>query len=205
MAWYNPTDPAQRNWALGGLAVLVLIVPFNMYFLTPRNDQNDVVRDRLESLEIRNRQATAIIARGGVDELRRRMEQYSRHVARLEELIPGQEEVASLLNDIQGRARNTNIDVQGLDPEPPQPAGPYTRTTYQMTVVGEYHDVARFLTEIASLSRIVTPVQVELELFGQPQTRRDMEYPVRATFRIETYVLPDQSALPPAELPGDRP
>lgn len=203
MAWYNPSDPVQRNWMLGGLGVLVLIVPFNMYYLTPRNEENDIVRDRLESLEIQNRQAQVIIARGGVDELRRRMEQYTRHVDRLEELIPGQEEVASLLNDIQARARFTNIDVQGLDPEPPQTAGPYTRTSYQMTVVGEYHDVARFLTEVASLSRIVTPVQVELELFGQPQTRRDMEYPVQATFRIETYVLPEQSALPPAELPGD--
>lgn len=203
MAWYNPADPVQRNWGLGGLAVLVLIVPFNMYFMTPRDEANDVVRDRLESLEIQNRQAQVIIARGGVDELTRRMEQYTRHVDRLEELIPGQEEVASLLNDIQARARATDIDVQGLDPEPAQPAGPYTRTSYQMTVVGEYHDVARFLTEVASLSRIVTPVQVELELFGQPQTRRDMEYPVQATFRIETYVLPDQSALPPAALPGD--
>lgn len=74
MAWYNPSDPVQRNWALGGLALLVVMVPFNMYFLTPRNEENDVVRDRLESLEIQNRQATSIIARGGVDELRRRME-----------------------------------------------------------------------------------------------------------------------------------
>lgn len=203
MAWYNPTDPVQRNWMLAGLAVLVVIVPFNMYYLAPRQEANDVVRDRLETLDIQNRQAQVIIARGGVDELRRRMDQYTRHVDRLEELIPGEEEVASLLNDIQGRARGTNVDVQGLDPEPPETAGPYTKTSYQMTVVGEYHDVARFLTQIASLSRIVTPVQVDVQLFGQPQSRPDMEYPVQATFRIETYVLPDQAALPAAQMPGD--
>ena len=143
-----------------------------------------------------------IIARGGVDELRRRMDQYTRHVDRLEDLIPGQEEVASLLNDVQTQARLADVDVLGLDPEAAQSAGPYTRTGYQMTVVGEYHDVARFLTEIASLSRIVTPVQVDLQVFGQPQTRPDMESPVQATFRIETYVLPEQASLP-AELPGE--
>ena len=90
----------------------------------------------------------------------------------------------------------------GLDPEPTEPAGPYNKTGYQMSVVGEYHNVARFLTEIASLSRIVTPVQVDIELFGTPLTRPTMENPVQAIFRIETYVLPEQAALTAAELPG---
>jgi type IV pilus assembly protein PilO len=202
MAWYNPTDPVQRNWMLGGLVLLVLIVPFNMYYLTPRNEENDVVRDRLESLDIQNRQAQVIIARGGVDELRRRMDQYTRHVDRLEELIPGEEEIATLLNDIQAQARVAGVDPLSLDPEPPETAGPYTRTSYQMTVVGEYHDVARFLTAIASLPRIVTPVQMDIAIFGNPQSRPEMEFPIQATFRIETYVLPDQSSLP-TEMPGE--
>ena len=202
MAWYNPTDPTQRNWMLGGIAMLAVAGLFYQFYLPPRNEANDQVRDRLESLDVQNRQAQVIIARGGVDELRRRMDQYTRHVDRLEELIPGQEEVAALLNDIQTQARLTNVDPLGLDPEPPQPTGPYTRTSYQMTVVGEYHDVGRFLTSIASLSRIVTPVEVDISIFGQPQTRPDMEFPIQATFRIETYVLPEQGSLP-AELPGE--
>jgi len=201
MAWYNPTDPVQRNWMLGGLGLLVLIVPFNMYIMTPRHEANGLVQDRLESLDIDNRQAGVILARGGGD-LEERMALYERHVARLEELIPAREEVVVLLDDIQARARSSNVDVIGLDPEPTELAGPYNKTGYQMSVVGEYHDVARFLTEIASLSRIVTPVQVDIALFGTPLTRPTMENPVQATFRIETYVLPDQAALAPAELPG---
>lgn len=199
MAWYNPTDPTQRNWMLGGLAILVLIIPFNMYFLAPRQEENDVVRDRLESLDIQNRQAAVIVARGG-NELEERMALYQRHVARLEELIPAQEEVAVLLDDIQARARARDVEVQALDPEPTEPAGPYDRTGYLMSVVGEYHDVARFLTDIASLSRIVTPVQVDLSVYSAPQSL-DMESPIQANFRIETYVLPDESRVPPAELP----
>ena len=202
MAWYNPTDPTQRNWGLGGIGVIALAVLFNQFYVPPRTEANEVVRDHVETLDVQNRQAQVVIARGGVDELRRRMDQYTRHVDRLEELIPGQEEVASLLNDIQGQARLAGVDVLGLDPEPPEVAGPYTKTSYQMTVVGEYHDVGRFLTQVASLSRIVTPVQVDLSIFGQPQSRPGMDFPVQATFRIETYVLPDQASLP-TELPGD--
>lgn len=200
MAWYNPTDPTQRNWMLFGLALLVLIVPFVMYYEGPRDETIEGLRDRLETLNIQNRQAAVILARGGQD-LEERMALYERHVSRLEELIPAQEEVPVLLDDIQRRARLVGVEVQGLDPEPTEAAGPYNRTGYLMSVVGEYHDVARFLTDIASLSRIVTPVQVEVERFPTPQTFPDMESPVVATFRIETYVLPDQASLAPAALP----
>jgi len=202
MAWYNPTDPTQRNWMLGGIVVLALIYPFLSFFMTPRNEANDVVRDRLESLEIQNRQAGVILARGGED-LENRMATYERHVARLEELIPAQEEVPALVDDIQSRARVADVEVVGLDPEPTEPAGPYNRTGYQMTVVGDYHDVGRFLTEIASLPRIVTPVQVDMESYSGVSQRADMIAPILATFRIETYVLPDgAAAIAPAELPG---
>lgn len=201
MAWYNPSDPTQRNWMVGGLVALLLIVPFYMYLLTPKQDENLVVQGRLDALNTQNLQAGVILAQGGGD-LEERMALYERHVARLEELIPAQEEVALLLDDIQTRARLVDVDVQSLDPEPTEPAGPYNRTGYAMTVIGEYHSVARFLTEIASLSRIVTPVQVDLELAPNFLAYPDMESPVTASFRIETYVLPDQAALPPAELPG---
>lgn len=201
MAWYNPTDPTQRNLMLIGILLLAAIIPFRMYYVAPRNEANDVVRERVEALDIQNRQAGVILARGGAD-LEERMALYERHVARLEELIPAQEEVPVLLDDIQNRARLVDVDVQALDPEPSEAVGPYNRTGYQMTVVGEYHAVGRFLTEIASLSRIVTPVQLDLQLLTNRQPYPDMDYPVQATFRIETYVLPDQAALAPAELPG---
>lgn len=200
MAWYNPTDPTQRNYMVLGIIFLLGIIPFYMYYQTPQVEEMDVVRERLETLDIQNRQAQVILARGGQD-LEERMALYQRHVARLEELIPAQEEVPVLLDDIQRRARLAGVEMQGLDPEPTQAAGPYNQTGYQMSVVGEYHDVARFLTEIASLSRIVTPVQVEVELFPNAITFPDMESPVIANFRIETYVLPEQSSVAPAELP----
>lgn len=197
MAWYNPSDPKQRNWMLAGLGMLVIMVPFYMYVVTPGDESNDEVRDRLESLDKQNRQAALITVQGGIPELEERMAAYQRHVARLEQLIPGQEEVAALLDDIQARARLVDVDVLSLAPEPTETAGPYNRTGYAMTVVGEYHSVARFLTEIASLSRIVTPLQVDVSVFPSPQTYDNMVSPVQASFRIETYVLPDASAVLP--------
>jgi type IV pilus assembly protein PilO len=201
MAWYSvPTDPTQRNWFLGALVALVLIVPYQMYLLTPRREANAALLQRIEGLEVVNRRASVVSAQGGA-ELQERLALYERHVARLEQLIPAQEEVPALIDDVSQRARAMNIEVQVLQPQPAEPGQYYTRTAYNMSVIGEYHDVGRFLAEVASLSRIVTPVQLDLQLYGTPDQFPDMESPVVATFQIATYVLPDPNAPPPAPAP----
>ena len=195
MAWYNPTDPTQRNWMVAGIVALLIIVPFRMYYLAPRDLENQEMGDRLESLETQNRRASVLAAQGGGD-LEERMALYERHVARLEQLIPAAEEVAILADDIANQARQRGVELQRMVPEPRQPGTYYDQSTYSMAVVGEYHGVARFLTDIASLSRIVTPIELDLQLFQQPNLFPDMEAPVQAQFRIQTYVLPDPSAAP---------
>ncbi len=197
MAWYNPTDPTQRNWLLFGLIVIALVIPYRMYILSDMQAENDAVRTRVSSLEEQNRRAGVLAVRGGGD-LQERMALYERHVAQLEELIPGQEEVPALLDDIGNRARLADVDLISLAPEAPEPQEFYTRRAYALSVVGEYHSVARFLTEVASLSRIVTPVQLDVQLYVQPQQYPDLVSPVLATFRIETYVLPEPGSQPPA-------
>lgn len=202
MPWYNPDDPIQRNWMVGGLTFLLLIVPYNMYLLGPRQEENVELQAQVESLETVNRRASVLAAQGGGD-LQERLALYEAHVAQLEELIPGREEVPALIDDIGTRARILDVDVRELQPQPREPGEHYDRTAYNMAAVGEYHAVARFLTEIASLSRIVTPTQVEVSPFGQPQQYRDLESPVQVIFRIETYVLPEPSTDPaPAQIGG---
>lgn len=197
MAWYNPTDPTQRNWMVAGIVALLLIVPFRMYLLAPKQEENDSLRNRLEALETQNRRASVLAAQGGGD-LEERMALYERHVQRLEQLIPAAEEVAILADDIANRARVRGVELQRMVPEPRVPGTYYDQSTYSMAVVGEYHDVARFLTDIASLSRIVTPMELDVQLFQQANLFPDMESPVQAVFRIQTYVLPDPAAQPPA-------
>lgn len=175
--------------------MLVLIIPFNMYLLGPRREANEATQTDVERLVTMNRRASVLSAQGGGD-LEARLALYERHVARLEELIPARDEVIPLLNDIQARARLYNVAVDGLDPEPTAAVGPYDLQAYTMAVIGEYHAVGRFLTAIANLPRIVTPVQLEIEVFSNTNQYPDLESPVRATFRIETYVFANRAAEP---------
>ena len=201
MAWYNPSDPKQRNALLIAIVLLALIYPFRSFWYNGKRQEVDAMQVRLETLQDQNRRAQVLAARGGGD-LEERMALYERHVTKLEELIPAAEEVAGLLDDISVRARQVDADVARMIPEPAEQGAFYTKTSYDMSVIGEYHNVARFLTEVASLARIVTPVEMDIQLFDQSQLYPEYDSPVVASFRIETYVLPDDLPVPSPAEPG---
>lgn len=202
MAWYNPSDPKQRNALIVGVLLLALIYPFYSFWYKGKREEVTAMQTRLETLEDQNRRAQVLAARGGGD-LEERLALYERQVGKLEELIPAAEEVAGLLDDISVRARQTGVELNRIIPEPPEAGSFYTKTSYEMSVVGEYHAVAAFLTEVASLPRIVTPVELEVELFAQPDIFPDYESPIVVNFRIETYVLPEATPAPaPAPAPA---
>jgi type IV pilus assembly protein PilO len=196
MAWFNPSNPKQRNTLIVGVILLLSIYPFHAYWYKGQREEVTAMQTRLETITDQNRRASVLAARGGGD-LEERLALYERQVKKLEELIPANEELAALLDDISVRARQVGVETARMIPEPPEVGAFYTKTSYEMNVVGEYHSVGRFLAEIASLSRIVTPVEMDVQLFDQPQTYPEYEAPVMASFRIETYVLPDAAATPP--------
>jgi type IV pilus assembly protein PilO len=196
MPWYNPSEAKQRNALVVALLLLALLYPFYTFWYKGRRAEVDVMQAHLEKLTDDNRRASLTSARGGGKDLEERMALYERQVGKLEELIPAAEDVAGLLNDITTDGRHADINVSRMVPEPPEPGAFYTKSTFDMAVIGEYHHVGQFLTQIASLSRIVTPVEMDIKLYEQPNLYPDYESPIVATFRIETYVLPEPNTAP---------
>lgn len=185
-----PDDPTQRNALLVGLLVVVAFyfLFWDMWYV-PRGDEIAEMETRLEQLEDQNRAAQILATRGG-DQLQERLDLFERHVSQLEQLIPEREEVPALLNNMSAEARRTGVDISLLRPEPAQTGEFYSRQTYEMEVIGSYHDVGRFLTAIASLSRIISPIDMDITPFTGDAAVVDVEDPVVARFRIQTYVLP---------------
>jgi Tfp pilus assembly protein PilO len=79
------------------------------------------------------------------------------------------------------------VDLALVRPETESRGPYYTRQTYEMGVTGRYHDVGLFLSEIGSLPRIITPIDLEVTA---PRGNGAAGDAVQASFRIETYVLP---------------
>lgn len=195
----------------GQKKLLIVVVPFLIFighyqFLHGKaRTKIDGLETRLEEIESKNNGAKAIALSGG-PELQQKLALYEQHMKRLEELIPKNEEVAALLNGLSERAMDVNVDLALMKPEMAEPGEFYTQQTYDVTVIGLYHDIARYLTGIASLPRIVTPV--DLIMKPRPtELTRDGTPKLAAEFRIVTYVIPEaaQAPAPPASPAGAPP
>ncbi len=151
-------------------------------------EQVRLTEDRLAQLASRNEQARSL-ASAGEAQLTRHLEDYAARIARLERLIPRSEEVPALLESLAAEARRSGLgDLVFIRPAESEPSPFYTRRSYEVLVEGGYHEVARFLTAIASLPRIITPV--ELEMTALPGLDPEADSGVNAHFWIETYVRP---------------
>jgi type IV pilus assembly protein PilO len=187
-----PQERHKQIALLVGFVALTAIYGFFEWVYSPEARQVETLEARLEQLEDNNRRAQIVAARAGAD-LEERLAVYERHLRRLEELIPRAEEVPALLRSIATEAYQARVEPGDYRPEPSSPGEFYHRETYEMSAVGEYHDVARFLTAVASLPRIITPMDMELAPFAGAPPRHDSENPVVARFRIQTYILPDRN------------
>lgn len=186
-----PSDPAKQKLLIAAL-VPVLGAFAYWYFLHDAYAQENVDKARrLEALQARNDAARVQALRAG-PELQQRVDRYRAHVDRLEQLIPRSEEVPQLLNDMTLRARETSVDLVLLQPESEVPGAFYDRQVYEVSVIGSYHDIGRFLAAIGSLDRIITATDFQIQVRGR--NSRTGAVDAEATFRIETYVLPRSHA-----------
>ena len=186
-----PDDPRQRNALIFGILALALFYAFWAYWYSPQKELANEMEAQLEQLETENLRAEIISARGG-EELQERLALYERHVGQLENLIPQEEEFVALLSDISAESRRNGVEIATMRPEPEEVGAFYTKTSYEIEVIGDYHDLGRFLGTIASLPRIITPMDLELMIFQGDDTvlNPDYEAPLTARLRIQTYLLP---------------
>ncbi|MES2124014.1 MAG: type 4a pilus biogenesis protein PilO [Gemmatimonadota bacterium] len=159
--------------------------------LKARQERVTLMADSLTQIQAQIDTAKRDLARGSVEELRKRVEAYKASLGVLRTLVPEQREVNNLLDDIQIRAKVRGVTFSGFSPVPPQvgPA-PYDTYSYNLAVIGHYHQVGQFLTDIASLRRIIVPGNVVIGAANTAQARAlgDTTAMLEARFTIKTYV-----------------
>ena len=185
----------QRNQVLLILIILALGATYAFYSFrwVPVNDQLQVIQDHVDSLDVWNRKAQAETAKNNEKTLLQQAARSEQSLQIMRQLVPTGNEVPTLLEQVSTAARRVGLDVGEIQPQPVTPGDQFVTYRYSLKVMGDYHSIAEFLTNVGSLTRIITPVNLKLSLPGNVQQanklkRRKDEAIIVVNFDIQTYV-----------------
>lgn len=117
----------------------------------------------IDSLTALTDSAKKLLASGSVEDLRRRLDGYRTSLGLMRRLVPDRNEVANLMDEISTRAKIRGVQVAQFQPLPVEPGPPPFETfKYQYSVIGRYDQLGEFLSDVASLQRIIVPVDLTL-------------------------------------------
>jgi type IV pilus assembly protein PilO len=184
-----PQDPQKQKLVLVGLLPILLAFGYYYFYHTKRVTEAQTLQDSVDRLEVSNAGMRQIVGRYGAD-FRQRLAIYQAHVEQLEDLIPRREDVPVLISQITARAQEIGVDLAALNPSVEQAGEFYSKQSYELHVLGSYHNIGEYLTAIGSLPRIVKSTEFKLNT-DQPATEPGESPLLRAIFRIETFIVPD--------------
>jgi Tfp pilus assembly protein PilO len=150
------------------------------------------IQDTVKQLEAQTDSAKRELARGTVEDLRHKLESYRASLALLRRLVPERNEVPNLLDDISTRAKIRGVHLAEVSPLPEERGPvPFTTYKYNIRVMGHYDQIGEFLGDIASLQRIIVPVDLTIAPANVASAKvlgDSSGAMLEAKFQIRTYV-----------------
>lgn len=188
-------DPNRQKVLLAGMVVVLGGYFGYTKYYQPRSLEVAELETRLANLQNQNMTAKVLTEQNGRSQVEAKLASYRNQLTTVEGLIPSSEELPDLLDAISAEAQRTGVDLALIQPVGATEEQFYTRRSYELAVLGSYHGITAFLSEIASLPRIVTPTTLDLTVEEEQEAGREPR--LQAKFAIETYVLPTDA---PAEV-----
>jgi type IV pilus assembly protein PilO len=186
-----PQSPRDQKLFVMALLVVGGVAIYQQLYWKPKADEQTVLAARLDTLDSLNLVAKAEVAKGNSAKMKAEADAYGRELEVLRHLVPTTNEVPALLESISNSARRAGLEISEVAPDGVLNGDRLDTYKYRLGVTGPYHRIAEFLDNVASLPRIVAPINLTLA----PTARTTLERrPQRgevfldAKFGVQTYV-----------------
>src|SRR5438046_3542575 len=199
-----PQDRQSQVMLLITIGMLALGYAFWTYWATPTGQEIESAQTEIRSMEAVIAQAKADLASGTVEDLRRKVEEYTALLSVMRRLVPEKNEVPALIDDISTKAKVRGVTIGRIEPQAVEAAPPFDTYRYRLEIIGHYDQLGEFMSDIASLPRIIVPQDVILKAAaGQAQRLLGdtLGSLLEAQFQIRTFV---KAAAPPGVAPGPK-
>lgn len=200
-----PSNPRDQKLLIVAILAVGLAAVYQQFVWTPKNDELNILTARLDTLDSLNKLTRMEVAKGNAAKMKQEANAYARELAVLRELVPTATQVPPLIDSISGAARRVGLELSAIQPDGVVNGDQFDTYRYKLGVKGPYHTIAEFLTRIASLSRIVVPINLSLlpaTATGEVKVKKG-EQLLDAQFQIQTYVAHTNApAAPPPPAAG---
>ena len=194
----------KREQSLIGIAAaaVVLLGAYWYFLYKPKAAEMAVTQAHVDSLDKKNQQAKADIAQGSMQKLRAQSIEYEQSLKVMRQLVPRSNEVPALLEDISTAARRVGLDLASVEPMPVLPGEQFDTYRYKLGVIGGYHPVGQFLSNVGSLNRIIAPVTMAIKLHPVADKTKARvkkgESLIDTQFQVQMYVARSTPYAPPS-------
>ena len=196
-----PSNQRDQIMVVVCILALGLAGAYYMYLWSPKNDELTTLQARVDTLLVQNEIAQRSVASGTAAKLRAEADEYGRMLGVMRQLVPVANEVPTLLDQVSTAARQAGLDIGDVTPLGVIGGDVFDTYRYKMGVTGSYHRIARFLSNVGSLTRIVAPMNLSLLPTARDTKTmrpRQNEAVLDASFEIQTYVAKTGATPVPA-------
>ena len=172
------------TWAYGFAIILVcavIIAIGTWYFVLPKQETLERVSAREPELKQTFESKQRLVA--NIDAYRTQLEAMELQFGALLQQLPSKTEVPSLLYDISQTRIASGLEEELFKPRPENPQDFYAILPNDLIVTGTYHELGRFVSGVAALSRIVTIENINIE----PIEQGDESGELRMSMTVNTY------------------
>ena len=147
-------------WPLPAKAFVLVIIIFAIFALTYYVKISDL-KDQLAAVSatevsLRKSYETKSFEAANLEAYKAQMDEMDKTFKSLLNRLPSDAQVPGLLDDIGARGRESGLTINATTIEADKAAEFYIEVPFKINVDGGYHDMAGFISGIASMPRIVT-------------------------------------------------
>ena len=150
-----PQDRQSQVMLLITIGMAALGYAFWNYWAKPTGEEIDAIQTEVGQMEAVIAQAKADLASGTVEDLRRKVEEYTALLGVMRRLVPEKNEVPALIDDISTKAKVRGVTIGRIEPQPVEPGPPFDTYRYRLEIIGHYDQLGEFLSDIADRKSVV--------------------------------------------------
>ncbi|MDX1452149.1 MAG: type 4a pilus biogenesis protein PilO [Oleiphilaceae bacterium] len=138
------------------LVVLFVAIVFGGYWFLVKDQYTQLERVAAEEQKLKEQYESKAFKVANLVAYREQMEDMKESFGALLKQLPADTEVPGLLEDITNTGLGSGLTIEQIKLKPEVSQGFYIELPMDIVVSGTYHDIASFVSGVASLPRIVT-------------------------------------------------